>query len=332
MKTIVVIFIIVCAGFLFSYVAVPNHVQYGVSFSKFHSDELGLPWRDVLTSILNDLGVRHFRLSAHWPMVEPEQGKFDWSVLDEEMNMTRAKNAGVILAVGRRLPGWPECHTPPWHDDLLKKSKTDSDAALLNYITETVNRYKNYSNLEMWQVENEPFLSVFANYQCGKPDPIFLDKEIALVHSLDPVHPVLVTDSGELGTWYKAYSRGDIFGTSIYLYVWSHMFGQMRYPIGPWFFHFKQNLINLIYGAVGKSKPSIAIEVSAEPWLLAPIKNTAVEVQLSQMDISRFKEMITFTKQAGFATQYLWGAEWWYYMKLAGHAEFWDFAKTVFRE
>ena len=80
MKTILVIIVIVCVGFLFSHVAIPNQVQYGVSFSKFHSDELGLEWKDVLTHILEDLNVTHFRLSAHWPMVEPEQGKFDWNV------------------------------------------------------------------------------------------------------------------------------------------------------------------------------------------------------------------------------------------------------------
>ena len=326
----VVLFVVGC---LLSIRKTPDTFTYGVSFSKFHSDELGINWKDAYTAILDDLGVRHFRLSAHWPMVEPEQNVFDWSVLDQQMNMARDRGADVILVVGRRTPGWPECHTPEWADELEKQdggvgAGSDYNKALDAYITAVVNRYKDYPNLKMWQVENEPFLSVFATAPCATYDPKRLPEEIDMVHKLDPNHKVLVTDSGEISTWYSASHEGDEFGTSIYLYIWQHAFGPMRYPIGPWFFRIKQNLLNWFV----TDKHPLAIEVQAEPWLLTPIASAPIDEQLKQMNIDRFKEIVDFVHKASFSEQYYWGAEWWYYMKQNGHPEFWDFAKTLYKQ
>ena len=56
----------------------PDKLFYGVSFSRFHSDELKLDWKETYRAIQNDLGVRKFRFSAHWPMVEPTEGNYNF--------------------------------------------------------------------------------------------------------------------------------------------------------------------------------------------------------------------------------------------------------------
>ena len=146
------------------------------------------------------------------------------------------------------------------------------------------------------------------------------------MRSLD-ARPILMTDSGEFGTWSGAYRRGDVFGTSIYLYVWPRSVGfPIRYPITPAFFRIKHNITKLLFG----SKPSLVIELSTEPWLLQPIVDTPMEILLQRMGIDKFKNMISFSSKTGFDTFYLWGAEWWYWMKLNGHPEFWDEARELF--
>lgn len=319
------ILILVAAFFFLSHdFDKPEKIVYGVSFSRFHSDELGLNWRETYLAILNDLKVRNFRFSAHWPSTEPQQGKYNFEELDFQFKEAKNAGASVILAVGRRLPGWPECHEPDWAKDLSRERKQEE---ILKYIETVVNRYKNYENIKYWQVENEPFLTFFSKQTCGALDKGFLDKEIGLVKQLDPARPILVTDSGEFGTWYQAYQKGDIFGTSLYLYVWWRNFiGPLRYPITPSFFIIKHNLVRLIYG----NKPAIVIELSGEPWLLQPITSTPIETQLARMGIDKFNEMIDFSSKTGFDTLYLWGAEWWYWMKLNGHNEFWTRAQQLF--
>jgi hypothetical protein len=297
---------------------------YGVSFSRFHTDELGLDWKETFMAIQNDLKVRHYRFSAHWPIVEPQKDKYNFEELDFQMKEAYSNGSSVIMAVGRRLPGWPECHVPDW---ALELNIEERNRQLLELISLVVNRYKNYNNIIYWQVENEPFLTAFSYDTCGDLDKEFLKKEINLVKELDH-RPVLITDSGEFGDWFRAYSLGDVFGTSLYLYVWPKSIGfPIRYPITPAFFRIKQNLTRLIFG----DKPSFVIELSAEPWLLQPIINTPIEVQLKRMGIDKFNEIINFSSKTGFNSFYLWGAEWWYWLKLKGYPDHWERAKGLYQ-
>ena len=296
----------------------------GVSFSKFHSDELKLDWKKVYQAALTELNIMNFRLSAHWPMVEPIDGRYNFSELDYQIKEAQKQNATVIIAVGRRLPGWPECHVPNW---ATKLSQSEQQKKILRYIEAIVNRYKNHDNIRYWQVENEPYLSFFSHETCNDLDEAFLIKEIDLVDKLDPTRKILITDSGEFGTWIGAYKAGDVFGTSQYLYVWfKNMNLPFRYPIGAWFFRLKENLVKTFYG----TKPIIAIEVSSEPWLLQPIIETPMSVLLDRMGPDKFQEMIELSKNSGFDSIYYWGVEWWYWMRENGHPELWNIAKTLF--
>lgn len=300
---------------------IPKAHEYGVSFSKLHSEELGLNWKETYRAILDDVGVKRLRLSAHWPMIEPERDDYDFSALDFQMREARVRNVSVILAVGKKTPGWPECHIPQWASSM---GWEEEKRELKQYIMLLVERYRDYPNLLFWQVENEPFLN-FARARCGDPDEEFLREEIALVKSLDPDHSVLVTDGGEFGLWYKARTYGDVFGSTMYLYVYTKHIGYWRYPISGWFFRAKQNLLDL-FG----TKASISIEVGLEPWLRRPIIDAPIEEQLQHMSIERFDNVVRVAETSGFSEHYLWGAEWWYYMKQNEHPEFWERAKELF--
>lgn len=310
-----------------SYRSHPTSFTYGVSFSKLHSEELRLDWKKTYLAILDDLGVRHFRLAAHWDATEPEQGKYNWADLDFQIREAEKRDANVILAVGRRVPGWPECHEPNWFHGLSAQEK---ETRLLTYVKSVVDRYKGSDAIKYWQIENEAFLTMYAREHC---DPFFseelLKKEIALVRELDPNRKIIITDSGEIGLWYKAYRNADIFGTSLYVYVWNHTLGPIRYPMFPGFFSLKYNIVRLFNG----TKPAFISELSTEPWLLKPIIDTPIEEQLAQMNIDRFNKVVEFGRKTGFDTQYLWGAEWWYYLKEIHHRpEIWERAKKLYSE
>lgn len=325
-KLLVIVFLIIAVLLLLSFRNPPDKITYGTSFSTHHSNELKLNWKEVYDAVLNDLEVKHLRLSAHWHLVEPKNNQFSFQDLDYQMNQAREAGADVILAVGRRLPGWPECHEAEWFKDLPEDKKHDE---IFGFIETVVNRYKNYPNILYWQVENEPFLTTFARHHCGDfLDENLLKEEIALVKKLDPDTPILVTDSGELGLWYKAYRNGDAFGTSLYLYIWNHQIGPMKYPIPPAFFRIKQNAISFVY----EEKPVILIELSAEPWLLEPIIEADFKTMHDRMTLDKFNKVINFAKKTDFEKQYLWGAEWWYWMKQKGYPEYWERAKEIFKE
>ena len=301
----------------------PLHITYGMSFNTPYARELGLNWRETYDAILDDLQVRHLRLAAHWPMIEPMPGVYNFEELDYQVERAEAVGAEVVLAVGRRLPRWPECHVPRWAADL---ERSERQAAQLRYMEQVIERYKRSPAVTVWQIENEPFLEVFAYEHCGELDVAFLEKEIALAHELDPTRLVLVTDSGNLGTWHGAYQRGDMFGTSVYVHFWNPELGQFRTILPPFAYRVKDNFMQMVYG----NKPSVLIELSAEPWLLEPVVDVPLEVQFTRMNLEKFEDILTYARKTRFEQQYLWGAEWWYWLKLQGRDAMWERGKQLF--
>ena len=320
---LLLIILLAIAVFFLAQKEKPHTITYGMSFNTMYARELGLNWKDTYDAILDDLQVRHLRLAAHWPMIEPNKDAYNFEELDYQVDRAEEVGATVVLAVGRRLPRWPECHVPNWAQDL---SEVDRRAAQLKYMETVINRYKASPAVTVWQIENEPFLEVFAFDYCGKLDTDFLDKEISLVRTLDGTRPILITDSGNLGTWQGAYSRGDMFGTSVYVHFWNPELGQFRTFLPPWFYRVKDNFMAIIYG----EKPTLLIELSAEPWLVEPIVDVPLETQFTRMNLEKFEDILAYAEDTRFETQYLWGAEWWYWLKLQDRPEMWDRGKKLF--
>jgi len=320
--TILVIFLLI-SGFLIYFgreTADPNRkIEWGVTYSAYFVKKLGLDWQKVYLEILDDLKFKKFRLIAYWPEIEPQENVYDFSDLDWQINQAASRSAKIILAIGRKLPRWPECHEPSWAQNQKLKIKNQK---LLEYIEKTVNYYKNNSVIIAWEVENEPFLEFG---ECPVLDVKLLDEEIALVRRLDN-RPVIITDSGELSMWIRAAKRADIFGTTLYRWVWHKWLGTYQYPIPPAFFRAKERIVRLF---VGQQKPFIVIELQAEPWHKKQIYERPLEEQLESLNFTEFKGIIDYAKKTGFSEYYLWGAEWWYYLKQNGHPEYWNYVKTI---
>lgn len=308
---------------LLAYKPTPETITYGMSFNTMYARELGLDWKETYDAILGDLGVRHLRLAAHWPMIEPARDVYNFAELDYQVSEAERVGATVVLAVGRRLPRWPECHVPDW---MKERGFEEQKIELREYLTLVVNRYKNSPAVIYWQVENEPYLTLFAYEHCGAFDEAFFEEEIALVKTLDPTRPILVTDSGNLGTWAGAYKHGDAFGTSVYVYFWNPEIGQFKTLLPPWFYRAKEKVMSLQYG----EKPTFLIELSAEPWLLQPVVDVPLEVQYTRMDLEKFNTILEYARATRYDQQYLWGAEWWYWLKQQNDDTMWNRGKELF--
>lgn len=306
-----------------AYKPIPEQITYGMSFNTMYATELGLDWQETYNAIIDELGVRDLRLAAHWPMVEPAPGEYNFVELDYQVQVAEQVGATVILAVGRRLPRWPECHVPQWARELTSEKRNEAQLA---YMTAVVERYRDSHAVIKWQVENEPFLSVFAFEHCGPLDEDFLADEVALVRSLDDTRPILVTDSGNLGTWRGAFRHGDVFGTSVYVHFWNPDLGQFRTILPAWFYRVKEKTMFLLYG----TRPTMLIELSAEPWLVAPIVEVSLAVQYTQMNIEKFEDILSYAVDTRYSEQYLWGAEWWYWLHLQEESGMWNRGKELF--
>ena len=79
-------------------------------------------------------------------------------------------------------------------------------------------------------------------------------------------------------------------------------------------------------------KKTFLIELSLEPWLVEPITAVPLEDQYARMDVEKMNEILEYAKDTRYDTQYLWGAEWWYWLREQGDATMWNRGKEIFNQ
>lgn len=309
--------ILICVyGLLWVFSFKQYEVEFGVSYSPQYARYLGLDHDEVYSAMLNDLKPSTIRLAAPWSMVEPGSGTYDFSEIDEMLLKARKADTKVVLTIGQKVPRWPECYIPAWAESLSEEERKEK---LLEYVRTTILRYKDDSSVEYWQIENEPFIR-FPFGECKYFELDFIKDEIALVRELDPARPVIITDSGELSTFRRASWMGDILGTTVYRTTRSFGGIILHYDWLPAAFY---KLRAKLWG--NNQEHFFVSELQAEPWF----KDGAL-IDEESFSVRRFDQNVEYAQKVGASRAYLWGVEWWYYMKTkAGDGKYWEKAKEV---
>ncbi|MBD3281615.1 cellulase family glycosylhydrolase [Candidatus Uhrbacteria bacterium] len=292
----------------------------GVTFSRPYAEELGVEPDLALQAALDDLGVRHFRVPAYWNMIQPSKYYWDFGWLDQDLDAIAERGGKVTLAIGHKLPRWPECWTPTW---ARSYSQDELETAVKLYLKEVVTRYKDHPAVEAYQVENEPN---FPFGICPEIREDFIDEEIAYVRELDHSKPIATTDSGELTLWGLG-GKVERLGVSVYRVVKS--------PIGIFRYWFVPPQLYLRKGQVAKffyGTDQIYIsEFQMEPWVDTTIPEASLEEQFQTFDLRQMQKNIAYAKKMGLPRIDFWGVEWWYYMKeVHNKPEFWEESKNIF--
>jgi len=296
----------------------------GVSFIPAYAESLGLNAEDTLNALIDQVGIRHFRLVSYWDEIEPEPGQYDFSSLDWQFQQIDKVHGTVLLSVGLRQPRWPECHMPSW---AANEPENVWQPQLEQFMTTVVNRYKDNPALQSYQVENEYFLTAFGT--CTNFDRNRFVSEYNLVKKLDPKHPAIVTRSNNAIGMPIGRPQPDEFGISIYKRIWSPPIGRyFEYPVPAWYYAFLAGVQKIFTG-----KDMIVHELQAEAWTPdgKSIPQTSLTEQDKSMNAARLQSRIKYGEATGMKTIYLWGAEYWYYRLVILHdPSLWNAAKQNF--
>ena len=303
----------------------PN-IEYGVNFSHLYAEEMGLNWQDAYIKILDELKPDNIRLVAYWDRIEKQNDQFDYSYLKWQVEEAEKRDVEVILAVGKKVPRWPECFEPIWWQVI--DSDVTKEVELLDFVKTTVNEFKQYDSVKIWQVENEPF---FPFGFCSPFKEETLKKEVELVRSIDP-RPILIQDSGEGGLWFRNFIYGDYLGISMYRKIWYDFWGvflgnfiYFTYPLPEWSYKMKAFIL-----AIPADKIYIT-ELQAEPWGPGLNSTLTTEEKDKTMSVNDFLNTVSYAQNSGFDRLYFWGAEWWLWEKEMNNNPFyWDTAKALF--
>ncbi len=331
-----IIFILLVAGFYFFFVGgaqIHDNIIWGVDFSQSQAEYLKLDWKELYSSVIEDLKVENIKLHTNWSWVEGKQDEFYFDDIDWQLQQAKENGVKIIYVIGVKTGRWPECHYPDWLNNLSEQQQKD---AALNYIKQVVERYKDNNSIAFWQVENEPLLNFGKCPEWYYKDDNFLKQEVALVKLLDPSRKIIVSESGELSWWHDVAKIGDIVGVTMYRRAWldTSSFG---FPIDGWDFYATYPVAPILYARKAEivknlfNKKTICIELQAEPWAPGPFREVSLSEQAKTMNLDIFKDNIEYAKQTGLDAFYFWGAEWWYWMKTSqNQPEIWNEARELF--
>lgn len=328
------VFLVLFSYFFIGATEPATKITWGVNFSQRHAQKLGLNWKETYSALLDDLGVRNLKIAADWDLLQTEKDSFRFDDLDWQIGEAQNRGAKIILVIGMKTGRWPECHLPQWAINL---DKSQQQEAILSMLREVVLRYRDSEAIKYWQVENEPF---FPFGECQWSDKEFLKKEVELVKSVDnQKKPVIISDSGEISLWIQAARFGDVVGATMYKEVWFTPFRNvpyltwfrqlgmyLKYPFPPVFYQRKAQIIKKFF-----SKEVICVELQAEPWGPLLLYDLPLAEQKKTMNLEQFKYNIEFAKKTGLKEFYLWGSEWWFWMKTKQNSpEIWQEVRTLF--
>lgn len=294
-----------------------KQANIGMSFSVKQTQMLGLDWRETYRALLDEktgMGIKHLRLMSYWDLYEPEQGKMDFTQLDEEIAIAKEYGADVSLAIGLRQPRWPECHEPDWATNMDEKKW---QAALLNYIGAVVQRYEKNPTVISWQLENEYYNGLFAN--CRLATPTRLQTEYDLVRHYSK-KPIWMSMSDQFG-YTKDMPTVDRYGFSVYRVVYSTGLynGYMTFPTPIWYHRLRAAIISQTTG-----KDIFIHELQMEPWAPTDIPYASYKEQDKSMSVNQIRESMLFAREIGAKDMYLWGGEWWYWRQQRGDPSIWN--------
>lgn len=302
-------------------------MTFGVSFIPDYASYLGTDPQKSMDALINDVGVRNFRLTSYWNDIEKSPGHYDFTQLDWEFQKAEKSNSRVILTLGLRQPRWPECHAPNWVDTTQPESQWQPQ--LETFMQRVINRYKTSPALASYQLENEFFLKGFGT--CTNFNRDRLVSEYKLIKQTDSTHPIIVGRSNNALGFPVGEPTPDEFSISVYKRVWdasvTHRY--LEYPWPAWYYGFLAGVQKIYTG-----KDMIIAELQGEAW--PPNGQTIPAASLAEQNKSlnahRLEGRFDYAKATGMKQAYLWGGEYWYYRKVVLHDDsLWKVAKQQFQ-
>ena len=312
----------------------------GFTFSQRQAEYLTLPWDEVYQAAL-DLTPTVIRLGAYWDEIEPAEGLYEWSTLDEQLDHAEERGMDVVLTVGMKAPRYPEYFLPPWLEQRLDLAPgaTVSDveelrSRTLAFIERVVRRYRDHAAITYWQVENEPLDPAGPHH--WRIGPGFLAREVALVRELDD-RPVILTMFVEVNPlmllpWRQRelesraamiLNLADVLGLDLYPSRGFRSYGRDWYFSWPaWMW--RPSVVELQRITQRMGRRAWIMEAQAEPWEPGLLVYTDSPLSRSVQPL-RAATVVGQLRDIGFDTIMLWGVEHWYMRRIRHRdSSWWD--------
>lgn len=318
----------------------PHRPELGVNFSHRHADWLGQDPDALLRSLLEDLGVRRFRISVYWDEVAPAPGQIDFEPVRRWLDPIQRHGGTTLVTLGLKAQRWPEFYPPDWlvaDNPLPHGAHLEQHPRVITHLLLMLERITaflaDYDTIDAWQVENEPWLPSMHGIVGWQFSPDLLSREIAVVRDSDPRRRPIVVNHSSQNCFDRraqlAFNLADVIAENVYTrkpnrWLWPpYLNVYALWLYAPRLRHYA----GLLHRA---GKPLWITELQAEPWETANVKDLRPQ-QVRSVSPARIRDNLNLVTKAGAGRIYLWGAEWWRYTADRNNdPRYWDLARRLF--
>lgn len=343
----------------------------GVNFSCQRAHYLGLDCDALLAAVLDDLGARLVRLSVYWHEAESEPGRYDWRPIERQLDAVHARGGRAVVSIGMKAQRFPEYWLPVWlrqaapiAPEELPERHPLVRRHLLAFLDAAARRLSVHPAVEALQVENEPYVNYRPNrllrrigrerYGPGEHRSLqilflrfgwnattwrisdsFLVEEVATVRAAAPSTPIVLTHASWLRTdrsWRSLLQLGDVLGQSVYTkqqlgpWPWLYLFPYRLGPLSP-------HLPAQARAAARQGKALWITELQAEPFEKSGMDERHAPRAINGFTPGRLAENVTLARRAGATRVYLWGVEWWAFLRARhGDGRLWEAGRAALAE
>ncbi len=280
-----------------------KQIVFGASISSKACDGFSTEITDVLRESIAQLGITRYRVMTYWDECEIEQGKYNFSKVDELLDIIEEAQGSVTLCLGLRQPRYPECHQPEWAKQL---AASEWEAALFDFITKTVMHFRGRDVIVSYQLENEALnkgIGTCQNYSRRR-----LREEFSLVASLDSTKPIIMSMTNSWGIPLRR-PIPDRVGFSMYRHQWGKK-GLSNSHRSVRFIRLRKWLMEAVF-----ARPVFCHELQLEPWGPRATQDLPDDQQNELMGPQQLREAIAYATDSGMDVIDMWGLEWWHWRK-----------------
>jgi hypothetical protein len=334
--------------------------QFGINYSCNHAEYLLLedpalgpagyvpdsrPGRaewcaQTLGTLLTGTGAKHVRISVEWSQVEPQEGVYDFRLIDALLAEADRDGAKVLLTVGIKGQRHPEFYLPDWvtskttlrHGEVISNDPVVHDSALA-MVRAVVAHVGSSAAIEAWEADNEPFVSSNRsdNWTLSQA---FVEEEVAAIRAGDSLQREIVVNHAQHFVfdrrWKDALNDGDVLAASIYPFrnyeLFGHSFVVPVLELG-WL---APNYAAQARAAHDEGKQFWLTEMQAEPWADVDLRLISPQNPSPNLTAAGFEQSIDYARRSGADRVYLWGSEWWLYEKVHfGDSTWWNLGRAA---
>lgn len=325
--------------------------RYGISYSFEQAGWFGVDPRSDYVRMLEEYKFDWIRLPFFWNQMVDKDGSFNKNFEDLKFAIGEAqkRDVKVIVAIGAKVPYFPEYHWPKEIEDKVRFGEViGADHAVTDDILaideKVVSELAPFDNVAFWQVENEPLIG---NVNKWKIDASLVAKEADVVRKTDFGNRPIILNHAATGFYDNSWQtllpilkKGDVFAVNAFFktkgtdLISAKILGKeihvlwpnhLVWPVHSWFV-FSPDFSKIKKETVIAGIDLWVLEMQAEPYIKKVEEAKDPLLSFEPEDISAADK---FLRSYGIKSIGFWGVHFWQYRKERGDFSWSDAVKQI---